>query len=161
MNDKTPRILIVDDEPGIRKGCQKILTSEGYDVETAEDGLAGWELFKKQRNFAAALIDLKMPKMDGIELITRIHEEDENVVLFVITAYATIETAVDVTKKGAYSYIPKPFSPDELLLNVKHGLERKALLIEAKRLREERERRLLELASERSKSNTIIKCMTD
>lgn len=161
MNDGTPRILVVDDELGIREGCRKILTSEGYEVETAEDGLAGLELFEERGNFAVALIDLKMPRMDGVELIERIHSQDEDAVLFVITAYATIETAVEVTKKGAYGYIPKPFTPDELLLPLKHGLERRGLLIEAKRLREERENRLLEVAFERSKSSTIIKCMTD
>lgn len=161
MSEDTTRILVVDDEPGIRNGCRKILLSEGYEVEIAEDGLAGWEQFSAQRDFAAVIVDLKMPRMDGIELVTRIRSVDDNVVMFVITAYATIQTAVEVTKKGVYSYIPKPFTPDELLLNLKHGLEWRALMLEAKRLREERERRLLELASERSKSGTIIKCMTD
>jgi len=160
-NNGAPRILVVDDEPGIREGCRKILLPEGYEVETAEDGIAGLELFKERGNFAAALIDLKMPRMDGIKLVKRIHEQDEDIVLFVITAYATIETAVEVTKKGAYDYIPKPFTPDELLLSVKHGLEKRVLSLEAKRLREEREKRLLEVAFERSKCSTIIKCMTD
>lgn len=161
MPEETVRILVVDDETGIRKGCQRILMSEGYDVEMAEDGEDGLKTFLKHRNFAAAFIDLKMPKMDGIELVERIRDLDDEIVIFMITAYATIETAVEVTKKGAYSYIPKPFTPDELLLNLEHGLERRSLMIEAKRLRQEREARLLELASERSKSSTIIKCMTD
>lgn len=161
MSEDPIRILVVDDETGIRKGCERILTAEGYGVETAQDGIEGLEIFLKHRNFAAAFVDLKMPKMDGIELVERIREHDEEIVIFMITAYATIETAVEVTKKGAYSYIPKPFTPDELLLNLEHGLERRNLLLEAKRLREEREARLLELASERSKSSTIIKCMTD
>jgi two-component system phosphate regulon sensor histidine kinase PhoR len=68
---------------------------------------------------------------------------------------------VEGTKQGAYSYIPKPFTPEELLLTIRNGLERQALSIEAKRLREEREKRLLEVASERSKSGTILKCITD
>lgn len=161
MNNGKPRILVVDDEQVIRESCRKILVPEGYDVETAENGMTGLELFKKRGNFAAALIDLKMPGMDGIELVKQLHEEDEDTVLFLITGYATIESAIEVTKKGAYGYIPKPFTPDELLLPVKHGLERRDLLIEAKRLREEREKRLLEVAFERSKSSTIIKCMTD
>lgn len=161
MSEDMIRILVVDDEPGIRKGCQRILSSEGYDVVTANDGVEGLERFTEHKNFAAALIDLNMPRMDGIELVERLHELNEDLVLFVITAYASIETAVEVTKKGAYSYIPKPFTPNELLLALKHGLEWRALVIEAKRLREEREERLLELTSERSKSSTIIKCMTD
>lgn len=156
-----PRILVVDDELGIRKGCRKILEAEGYEVETAEDGLAGLELFEKHGKFAVALIDLKMPRMGGIDLIERLHKQDEDLVFFIITAYATIETAVEATKKGAYGYIPKPFTPDELLLPVTQGLEKRTLSLEAKRLREEREKRLLEVAFERSKSSTIIKCMTD
>ena len=84
MYNGTPRILVVDDERGIREGCHKVLASEGYEVETAEDGIAGLKLFEERGNFAAALIDLKMPRMDGIELITRIHEQDEDIVLFVI-----------------------------------------------------------------------------
>jgi signal transduction histidine kinase len=130
-------------------------------VETAEDGLAGLELFTRRGDFAAALVDLKMPRMDGIELIGKLREIDEDVVLLVITAYATIATAVEATKRGAYGYIPKPFTPDELLLPVKNGLERRALTIEARDLREERDKRLLEVAAERSKCSTIINCMTD
>ena len=161
MTSDGVRILVVDDELGMREGCRKILTSEGYQVEVAEDGVAGLELFKKCGDFAVALIDLKMPRMGGIELIEHLRVLDEDVVIFVITAYATIDTAVEATRRGAYGYIPKPFTPDELLLPVRNGLDRRTLSIEAKRLREERERRLLELAVERSKSSTIISCMTD
>ncbi len=161
MSTELNRILVVDDELGMREGCRKILTSEGFEVEVAPDGLAGFETFQKQRNFVAAIVDMKMPRMGGIELIEAIRKLDEDIVLFVITAYATIGTAVEATKRGAYSYIPKPFTPDELLLPVKNGLEKRSLSLEAKRLRLERERRLLELAVERSKSSTIINCMTD
>jgi signal transduction histidine kinase len=161
MNQKPTRILVVDDEFGMREGCRRVLSAEGYEVQTAEDGMAGLEAFKTQGDFAAALIDLKMPRMSGIELIEQIRKQDQDIVLLVITAYATIETAVEATKKGAYSYIPKPFTPDELLLPVRNGLERRALALEAKRLREERERRLLEAAFERSQSSTVINCMTD
>jgi signal transduction histidine kinase len=161
MNDTGSKILVVDDELGIREGCKKILLSEGYEVETAGDGKAGLKLFKERGNFAAAIIDLKMPQMNGIELIEKIHEHNEEVVLLVITAYATIGTAVEATKQGAYGYIPKPFTPDELLLAVRNGLEKRALSVEARRLREDREKRLLEVAFERSKCNTIIKCITD
>jgi signal transduction histidine kinase len=161
MNAEACRIMVVDDEFGIREGCRKILVSEGYEVETAEDGAAGLELFKTRGGFAAALVDLKMPRMGGMELVEQIQKHDEDVVTLVITAYATIDTAVEATKRGAYGYIPKPFTPDELLLPVRKGLEKRALSIETKRLREEREKRLLEVAFERSKSNTIINCMAD
>ncbi|MBN1947003.1 MAG: hybrid sensor histidine kinase/response regulator [Bradymonadales bacterium] len=155
------RILVVDDEFGIREGCRRVLTSEGYQVQTAADGLEGLETFRQEKNFAAALIDLKMPRMGGLELIDAIRKEDPDIMLLVITAYATIQTAVEATKKGAYGYIPKPFTPDELLLPLRNGLEKRSLALEAKRLRAERERRLLEITEERSKLRTIIECMTD
>lgn len=155
------RVLVVDDELGMREGCRKILSAEGYAVEMAEDGMAGLELFKAHPDFTAALIDLNMPRMGGIELIEHLRSLDEDLVLFVITAYATIETAVEATRRGAYGYIPKPFTPDELLLPVRNGLERRALSIESRRLKVEREKRLLELEVERSKCSTIISCMSD
>ena len=155
------RILVVDDEPGIREGCRKILTSEGFEVLTAGDGKAGLEQFLERGPFAVVLADLQMPRMTGLELIRELRARDPDIVPIIITAHATIDTAVEGTKQGAYSYIPKPFTADELLLSIKNGLERRVLSLEARRLREEREKRLLEVASERSKSNTIIACMTD
>ncbi|MFH1707907.1 MAG: ATP-binding protein [Planctomycetota bacterium] len=161
MNRETARILVVDDEPGIRQGCEKILLAEGYEVAVAADGQAAMELLTRDPAFALALVDLKMPRMDGIELIRRIGQIDPDIVSVVITAYASIDTAVEATRQGAYRYIPKPFTPDELLMTVRNGLERRALSIEARLLRQERERRLLEVAFERSKCNTVINCMTD
>jgi len=145
----------------MREGCRRILATEGFDVQTAEDGLAALEIFDKSSDFAAAIVDLKMPRMGGIELIERLRKLDGDIVILVVTAYATIDTAVEATKRGAYTYIPKPFTPDELLLPVRNGLEKRALSLETKRLREERERRLLEVTFERSKSNTIVNCMMD
>jgi two-component system, OmpR family, phosphate regulon sensor histidine kinase PhoR len=159
--NKATKILVVDDEPGMREGCRRVLAAEGFHVETAEDGLAGLELFQSKMDFTAAIVDIKMPRMDGIELIQRIHNLDDDVLLLVITAYSTIDSAVEATKKGAYGYVPKPFTPDELLLQVRKGLEKRELKLEAKRLKEEREMRLLEIAIERSKCSTIIRCMTD
>ena len=155
------RILVVDDELGMRLSCQKVLAAEGYEVEMAEDGVAGLELFRRFGDFVAVLVDMKMPRMGGMELIEHIRGLDEDVLLLVMTAYATIDTAVEATKRGAYSYIPKPFTPDELLLPVKNGLARRALAREARQLRLDRERQLLELAFERSRSITILNCMTD
>ncbi len=161
MSEEPVRILVVDDELGVREGCRKILKREGYQVTIAEDGQAGWEAFQAGRDFAVLLVDLMMPRLTGLELMKRVREADPDVLPIIITAHATIDTAVEGTKQGAYSYIPKPFTPDELVLAIKNGLERRALTLEARRLREERERRLLEVAAERSKSNTIIKCITD
>lgn len=161
MNSEPTRILVVDDETGIREGCRRILESEGFSVETAEDGLAGLERFRAAGPFALALVDLKMPRMDGLELIGKLRADDEDLAILIITAYATIETAVEATKRGAQSYVAKPFTPDELMLHVRNALERRALALEARRLREEREKRLLELGVERSQSSTVIRCMSD
>ena len=161
MEDQKVRILVVDDEFGMREGCRKVLTSEGYEVETAEDGVAALELFKEDKEFAVALIDLKMPRMGGMELIEEIQKYDKDIVLLVITAYATIGTAVEATKKGAYGYIPKPFTPGELLIPIRNGLEKRELSLRSRKLQQERDEKLLEVAYERSKGSTIIKCMSD
>ena len=159
--DPKPRVLVVDDEFGIREGCRLILDMEGFEVDLAADGLAGLELFEKNRNYDIGLIDLKMPRMGGLELIEKIRARDEDMVLFVITAYAAFDTAVEATKRGAWGYIPKPFTPDELLLPIRRGLERRALALEARRLREERESRMLEIAAERGRSAAILRVMSD
>ena len=161
MDQEKLRVLVVDDEFGIREGCKAFLAMEGFEVETAEDGFAGFKLFSEKRDYAVALIDLKMPGMSGMELIEKIRALDEDIIMFVITAYADFDTAVEATKRGAYGYIPKPFTPDEVTLPIRRGLEKRALALEAKRLREERENRLLELSFERSQSSTIIQCMSD
>jgi signal transduction histidine kinase/DNA-binding response OmpR family regulator len=161
VNEQGVRALVVDDEFGIREGCRKILTEEGFEVTTAGDGLEALEIFEKEPNYSFALVDLLMPRLGGLELIKRLRAMEPDLLLIIITAHATIDTAVEGTKQGAYSYIPKPFTPEELLLTIRNGLERQALALEAKRLREEREKRLLEVASERSKCGTILKCITD
>jgi two-component system phosphate regulon sensor histidine kinase PhoR len=161
MNEQGVRILVVDDEFGIREGCRRILTEEGFEVTTANDGLEALEIFKRENRYSVALIDLLMPRLGGLELIEKLKALDPDLLQIIITAHATIDTAVEGTKQGAYSYLPKPFTPDELLLTIRNGLERQALALEAERLREERERRLLEVASERSRCNTILKCISD
>ncbi len=127
----------------------------------AEDGQAGLERFGDSGPFAVLLVDLMMPRMSGLELMRAVAERDPDVLPIIITAHATIDTAVEGTRRGAYTYIPKPFTADELLLAIKNGLERRALAFEARRLLAERERRMLELASERSRSTTIITAMPD
>ncbi|MGA2973891.1 MAG: ATP-binding protein [Spirochaetia bacterium] len=158
---RSDRILVVDDELGVREGCRKILASEGYEVVTAGDGKEGMEQLIERGPFAALLVDLQMPRMSGLELIQEAQKREPDILPIIITAYATLDSAVEGTRQGAYGYISKPFTPDELLLSIKNGLEKRALSLEARRLREEREKRLLEVASERSRSNTIIAAMTD
>ncbi len=155
------RILVADDEFGMRDGCRKLLEGEGYAVDTAADGQAALERFRQAGGYDVVLVDLKMPCLGGLELIDRLHALDPHAGLLVITGFATIQTAVEATKRGAYGYVPKPFTPEELLIPLRNVLERRALALEADRLRAERENRLLEAARERSQGRTILQCLAD
>jgi two-component system, OmpR family, phosphate regulon sensor histidine kinase PhoR len=153
-------ILVVDDEMGIREGCRRVLAGEGYDIDLAEDGTVGLQRVQ-EKAYDLILIDLMMPGIGGLDLIKKIHEIDPEIILVVITGYATIETAVEATKRGAYDYLPKPFTPEALAVLVRRGIEKRELRLEAQRLYHEREQRLLELAGEKSRLRSIIGCMAD
>ena len=154
------RILVIDDERGIREGCKRALAPEGYVIDLAEDGAVGLEKVLANA-YDLILVDLMMPGIGGLDLIRKVHDIDPEIVIVVITGYATIETAVESTKRGAYDYLPKPFAPETLAVLVKRGLEKRELRLEAGRLHHEREQRLLELAGEKSRLRTIIGCMAD
>jgi PAS domain S-box-containing protein len=153
-------ILVVDDEMGIREGCKRALSEEGYMVDDAEDGQIGLKK-ANQKNYDLILVDLMMPGIGGMDLIKKIYHMDPEIITVVITGNATIETAVEATKLGAYDYLPKPFSPEALTAVIKRGLEKRMLRLEAKKLHAERTHRLLELVNERSRLRTIIGCMAD
>jgi len=160
MQNTKPKVLIVDDEKGLRIGAQRLLSSEGYEVTTAENGTDGIK-FGTETEFDLAVIDLKMPDIDGLEVLQRIIEKFPNTVCFIATAYASYETAVEATRLGAHSYIPKPFTPEELLSNLKNGYQRRLVNLEAEKWRKEREERLLEVAFEKTRMNTIVNSITD
>jgi len=153
-------ILVVDDEKGIREGCRRILMSEGYVVEVAENGEIGLKLVK-EKPFDLLLVDLMMPVMGGLEMMEEVRRFDPEIIMIVITGFATIETAVDAMKHGAYDYIPKPFTPDQVIAVVNRGLEKRRLSLQAQQLREERDQKLLEVAREESKIHTIVNSMAD
>jgi PAS domain S-box-containing protein len=102
-----------------------------------------------------------MPGMSGMEVLDHIRAIDPNLLVIVITGYATVESAVEAMKKGAYDFIPKPFTPDQLRIVVRRALEKRALQKEAEFLRREREKSLRDIATEKSKIRTIINCMGD
>ncbi|MDP2916001.1 MAG: response regulator [Candidatus Aminicenantes bacterium] len=158
--NRSPEILVVDDEPGIREGCKRALTRLNYAVDLAEDGAVGLRKVQ-QKQYDLILMDLMMPGIGGLDLIKKVHDIDAEIIIVVITGYATIETAVEATKRGAYDYLPKPFAPETLAVLVKRGLEKRELRLEAQRLHHERDQRLLELAGEKSRLRTIIGCMAD
>jgi len=161
MINKDVRILVVDDDEGIREGCTRVLRKEGYEVLSAEDGREGLGLLRLHKDFAAAVVDLQLPYLNGIELTGHIHEEDPDCVILIVTAFASIDTAVQAIKRGAYGYISKPFTPEELRIQVEKGLSKRELALEARLLRERGRKNLLEIAKERSQCSTIIKCMAD
>jgi DNA-binding NtrC family response regulator len=116
MGDKE-RILIVDDEPGMCEFLQYLLEGEGYEANSALSGAEG--LLKLEENgFALVLADIKMPGIDGIELLRRVRELDKNIVFIVMTAYASMETAIKAIKYGAYDYLGKPFDDTGKILSV-------------------------------------------
>lgn len=153
-------ILVVDDERGIREGCRRILMSEGFSADVAENGEEGLRL-AKVKPFDLILVDLMMPVMSGLEMMEQVRQYDPEIIMIVITGFATIETAVEAMKHGAYDYIPKPFTPDQLLAVVNRGLEKRRLSLQAQRLMEERDQKLLEVANEESKIHTIVNSMAD
>jgi DNA-binding NtrC family response regulator len=132
------RILIVDDEKSQRDMLSGSLQKEGYSVAPAESGFEAIGLCE-DKYFEVALIDLKMPGMDGIELLKKLKEINPEIQVIIMTAYGTIETAVEAMKLGAYHYVNKPINLDELKLNVKKALENHHLLAENKYLRTELE----------------------
>ncbi|MEX0892035.1 MAG: sigma-54 dependent transcriptional regulator [Gemmatimonadota bacterium] len=129
-------ILIIDDEPGLRQTVSLILSEEGYQAHTANDGQEGLAR-ALELSPDIILCDVRMPRMDGLEFVTRYREEGGEALVMVMTAYGGMDTAIQAMKKGAYDYIAKPFSPDQLLLALKKAEERETLRQEVTRLREE------------------------
>jgi DNA-binding NtrC family response regulator len=107
------RILVVDDEPTVRESCQRIFAERGFDVETAASGKEG--LDRARRGFYdCALVDLKMPDLDGMELVRTLRTNRPGTAIVVITGYGTVRTAVEAAKMGVSDYIEKPFTPAEI-----------------------------------------------
>ena len=124
-----PRALVIDDDESIRIGCIQALSEEGYRVLAAENGEQGLAMAQKE-SFDLVLLDLKMPGLDGMSVLQQLREQDPAVVVVVITGFATVETAVEAMKCGAYDFLAKPFTP-EVLLSVAHrATEKKRLAME-------------------------------
>ena len=153
----TGRVFVIDDDDIMLLSCRRILEKAGYQVETFSSGLDGIRRIEAVRP-ELLLVDLKMPELDGLQVIERVRSVDPDVVIAVITGYATISTAVDAMKAGAYDFLPKPFTPDELRLIVNRGHERWRLAMESRRLRrekEEAERRFITFVSHQLKSPLV------
>ena len=150
--------LVIDDEDGIRFACQRILTRMGFKTFAASRGLEGLEIIKSEM-ISIVLLDLQMPGMDGLEVLQHIREEDESILVIIITGFATIETAIEAMKQGAYDFIPKPFEPDHLRMVVDRAREKLILTMETEMLEEQRRKTLLDLGMEKSRIRTILESL--
>lgn len=130
-----PNILIIDDERAIRSTLKEILEFEKYAVDEAKDGEEGLNMLR-QKPYAVALCDIKMPKMDGIQLLQKVQEEGIETQLIMISAHGSIETAVEATKLGAFDFISKPPDLNRLLVTVRNALDKGSLVVETKTLKQ-------------------------
>lgn len=127
-------ILVIDDERAIRKVLNEILTFEGFVVEEAQDGAEGVKKIK-EGNYDCILCDIKMPKMDGLEVLQIAKQEKPDTPFIVISGHGNIETAVEAVKKGAYDYISKPPDLNRLLITIRNAMDKKVLVAETKQLK--------------------------
>src|SRR5919109_2575578 len=128
-------VLVVDDEEIMREILETLLTREGYEVRLASTGAEGLEL-AKSLPFDAAIVDVMMPGMDGVQTLDELKKIDDDLPVLMITAFASVENAIAAMKRGAYDYITKPFKNDEVLVVVRNALERRRLVAENRALRQ-------------------------
>jgi DNA-binding NtrC family response regulator len=131
-----PRILVIDDERSIRNTLKDVLEYEKYEVDLAEDGGAGIELFSQQQ-YETVLCDIKMAKMDGIEVLQKLQEISSDVPVIMISGHGNIDTAVDSIKKGAFDFLEKPLDLNRLLITIRNALERGSLITQTKVLKKQ------------------------
>jgi DNA-binding NtrC family response regulator len=131
-----PRILVIDDERSIRNTLKDVLEYEKYEVDLAEEGAAGIELFSQQQ-YDTVLCDIKMAKMDGIEVLQKLQEISSDVPVIMISGHGNIDTAVDSIKKGAFDFLEKPLDLNRLLITIRNALERGSLITQTKVLKKQ------------------------
>lgn len=130
------RILVVDDEESIREFFQIMLKREGYDVVTAANGKEGFEAYKKH-SVDVIISDIQMPEMSGMDFLVKVKEADPEMVMIMVTAFGSTDTAVEAMKLGAYDYIQKPFKIDEIKIILRQALEKRSLKMENVQLKKE------------------------
>jgi two-component system nitrogen regulation response regulator NtrX len=129
-----PKILIIDDERSIRSTLTEILEYEKYTVEEAKDGEEGLKMIL-ENDYDVVLCDIKMPKMDGMEVLEKVYSSGKDIPFIMISAHGSIETAIDATRKGAYDFITKPPDLNRLLVSVRNAMDRSSLVTETKTLK--------------------------
>ena len=154
------RVLVVDDEYGIRSGVDQILELEGYEVEEAETGEEALRALEGPP-FDIVLIDYRLPDTDGLTLLHTIRKRKLDIMTCMITAYANIETAIAATRQGIDFFLPKPFSPEDLIGVTETLIRHKSLRREAEELKKAHEASLLALASEKSQTHSLVTSLRD
>lgn len=129
-----PKVLIIDDEKSIRRSLREILEFEKFIVEEAEDGMAGLTKITAE-TFDLVLCDVKMPKLDGLELLAKLNKEGTDIPLVMMSGHGNIETAVEAVKKGAYDFLTKPVDLNRLLVTVRNAMDKQSLVSETKTLK--------------------------
>jgi DNA-binding NtrC family response regulator len=128
------KILVIDDEKAIRSSLKDILSFEGFDVEEATDGIEAIKKIK-DNEYDCILCDIKMPKMDGKEVLDQSLQLKPDIPFILISGHGTIDAAVEAVKKGAYDFIAKPPDLNRLLITIRNAIDRNSLIIETKQLR--------------------------
>ena len=131
-------ILVIDDEESMRDACARVLVREGYQVRTAASGEEGLEMVRESPP-DIVFVDLAMPKLAGMAVLDELATLAPDTIKVVITAYATVSSALEAVRHGAYDFLPKPFTPDELRVIASRALERRALVLKNRQLAAERD----------------------
>lgn len=151
-------ILIVDSEEFIREGCKRAVAGEDREVKTAGNAAEGLELLKSE-TFDIVLLDLMLPDVDGLSVLKWIKRNRPEVQAIAMTGFATVPRAVEAMKEGAFDFVAKPFMPDHMRIMVQRAVDKRSLLNEAHRLREEKVADLYTIAQEQSRLKTVMSCM--
>ena len=141
-----PTILVIDDEQRVREGCRKVLARDGYEVTIAESGEVGLSLIER-RHYDIILLDLMMPSLSGFDVLAHVKALHPDTVIIVISGYATVENSIEAMKRGAFDFIPKPFSPEQLRVLTKKAIEYT--------------RAMQDIADEKSRMRVLINRLTD
>lgn len=128
LEPREPNVLVVDDESSIREACTRVLLAEGYEVRVASSGEVALDLAQSQQP-DLVLLDLKMPGLGGMAVLDELNLLAPEAVKVVVSAYATVSTALEAMRHGAWDFLAKPFTPDELRLTARRALERQRWLL--------------------------------
>ena len=150
-----PKILVIDDEKAIRNTLKEVLEYENHEVDLAEDGPTGIEMFAAN-NYDIVLCDIKMAKMDGIEVLGKILEMSIDIPVIMISGHGNIDTAVEAIKKGAYDFLEKPLDLNRLLITIRNALDKSTLITQAQALKSKVDK-IYEIVGESEAIQNVIK----